>query len=161
MRRRNWKRVAPNSLKEAMRLGVEYARERRHHSVDHVADLMGLSSRDTLYKWLSTGRMPATYIRPFEHLCGIDLVTQYMATSAYKLLIDIPAGRAAKDTDLISLQSGFADAMGLLAKFYQGDAGADETISALTAVLSDIASHRANVSQTQYPELNMFDGGDR
>ena len=59
MRRRNWKRVNPTSLRHAMELCLDYGREKRNLSVDRVADLMGMPSKYTLYKWLENGRMPA------------------------------------------------------------------------------------------------------
>lgn len=160
MRKRNWKRVTANSIKEAMRLCIEHARECKNLTVDRIADLMGLSSRDTLYKWLANGRMPVNQVHSFEHICGISLVTQYMAASSHKLLIDMPSGKPAKDTDLIALQTGFNDALNQLARFYQGNADTDETLSALTATLSEIAAHRANVKLAHAPELGLFEEGD-
>ena len=158
MRRRNWNKLVPTSLRHAMELCLEYACEKKNLSVDRIADLMGLSNKWTLYKWMENGRMPAILIRPFEHACGCSYMTQYIATSAYKLLVDIPSGKKAKDTDLLSLQTGFNEAVNLLAHFYQGEAEADSTIGALTQVMAEIAGHRANVSKTMAPELELFGG---
>ena len=140
-----------------MELNVEFARDRSNLSIDNIADLMGLPSKWTLYKWLESGRMPANLIRPFEHACGATYMTQYIAGSAHKLLIDIPSGKPAKDGDLLALQTDFNDALNLLASFYKGDASADDTLSALTATLTQIAGHRANVSQALTPELGLFE----
>ncbi|MDT8428524.1 MAG: hypothetical protein RQ757_07130 [Pseudomonadales bacterium] len=155
--RRNWNRVAPSSLRHAMELCLEYGREKRNLSVDRVADLMGLPSKWVLYKWLESGKLPAILIRPYEHATGAHFVTQYIATSAHKLLINIPAGTPAKDADLLALQTGFNEAVNLLARFYRGDAEADATMAALNRTMSDIAGHRANVGKTLTPELNLFE----
>lgn len=157
MGRRNWKKLAPTSLRHAIELCLEYAREKKNLSVDRVADLMGLSNKWTLYKWMENGRMPSILIRPFEHACGCSYMTQYIATSAHKLLVDIPSGKRAEDMELLNLQTGFNEAVNLLAQFYQGDAQAERTIGALTRVLAEIAGHRANVSKAITPELRLFE----
>ncbi|WP_216820105.1 hypothetical protein, partial [Zoogloea sp. LCSB751] len=83
-------------------------------SVDRVADLMGLPSKWTLYKWLENGRIPAVLIRPFEHACGADYMTLYIAASSNRLVVDIPSGRKATNAEVNELQCSFSDAMGLL-----------------------------------------------
>lgn len=160
MARRNWKRLTPTSLRHAIELCLEYARERRRLSVDRVADLMGLPSKWALYKWLESGRMPAILIRPFEHACGCTYVTQYLATSAHKLLVDIPSGQPARNEDVLELQTGFNDAVNLLARFYRGEGSAEETMAALSQAMSEIAGHRENVSKSLTPELGLFEEGE-
>ena len=148
MTRRNWKREVPRSLSHAMELCIAHARDKKNLSVDNIADLMGLAN-----KWTESGRMPAILIRPFEHACDCSFMTQYIATSDNKMLVDIPKGRKVEDSELLELQSGFNDAVNLLARFYQGGAEAEEAIGALAKVMEGIAGHRANVSKAQTPEL--------
>jgi hypothetical protein len=88
---RNWKRVAPTTLSNAIELCIEFAKEKHNRSVDRIAELIGLANKYTLYKWIESGKLPAISIRPFEHACGCDFVTRYLAHSAHKLLIDIPS----------------------------------------------------------------------
>ncbi len=160
MPRRNWKRVAPTSLRQAMELCLEYARSKHNRSVDGVAERMGLANKWSLYKWLENGRLPSILIRPFEHACGCTYVTQYIATSAHKLLVDIPSGQATGETELLSLHSDFNAAVDLLRGFYDGKAEAPETLSALTEVMSQIAGHRENVNKAMTPELGLFKEND-
>lgn len=160
MSRRNWKRVRPTSLRQAMQLCLDHARERHNRSVERVADLMGQPSHWIIYKWIESGRLPAVLIRPFEHACGATFVTDYLATSAHKLLVDIPCGRPARDTDVLALQTQFNEAVNLLARFYRGEAEADATLAALTAAMGEIAGHRANVAQSLAPELALFEEGE-
>lgn len=155
MARRNWKRVTPRSLRHAIELCKEYAREKQNLSVDHIADLMGLADKWALYKWMESGRMPAILIRPFEHACGCSFMTQYIATSGHKMLVDIPTGKRAEDTEVLDLQTRFNESINLLARFYQGNAEAEETIGALTSVMAEIAGHRLNVSKAMTPELGL------
>lgn len=154
--RRSWKHVHPNSLRHAMELCLEHGRDKRNLSIDRVADLMGQASKWTLYKWMENGRMPAVLIRPFEHACGIDLITQYLAASAHKLVFDIPAGKPSDHSTMNELQCSFNGAMTLLIRFYENGAQAPETLAALTEMLTNIAWHRENAAKAVEPELALF-----
>ena len=58
------------------------------------------------------------------------------------------------------MQGLFSHATGLLIDFYNGNAGQDETVGALTAVLAELAGQRANVMQSGTPELPIFEGDE-
>lgn len=160
MASKRWKNRQPGTLRQAIEWCLEYARQRHNHSVDHVAELMGLPSKWVLYKWLESGRLPAVLIRPFEMACGIDYVTRFIAHSAHKLLIDIPTGKRASTNDINSLQACFTDAMALLLRFYDGRAEIEETLSSLTTTMERLAWHRGEVARHQMPELD-FAGEER
>jgi len=140
-----------------MELCCEHARVRKNLSIEGIAEQMGIPNHWNLYKWMENGRMPAVMIRPFENATGRTYVTQWIATSAHKLVIDIPNGAPASDQDLLDLNQGFNDALNLLAKFYKGEAESDETIAALSSTIASIAGHRENVSKHNTPELGLFD----
>lgn len=162
--KKNWKAVRASSLVHGLELCLEFARVEHNRSVQSVAELMGLSSHWTLYKWLENGRMPANLIRPFEHACGCHFVSDWLALSAGRLVIDMPAARRATAGDINGMQSNFIHAVGLLIDFYSGvgvgGSGAEEVVAALTAVLVDVASQRANVAQAARPELGLFEGNE-
>jgi hypothetical protein len=141
-----------------MELCLQFAKAKHNLSVERIADRMGESSHWTLYKWMESGRMPANLIRPFELACGCQFVTRYIATSAHKLLIDIPASAPAKDTDLMALNSSYGKAIGVLAAFYKGEAEPERALTELTSLLTEIASHRARVERNCDPELDLFGG---
>ncbi|MGC4077282.1 MAG: hypothetical protein QM702_09650 [Rubrivivax sp.] len=152
--RRNWKRLQPTSLRHALELCKEHARERLNRSVERIADEMGIADHWTVYKWLQTGRIPANLIRPFEVACGIDYVTRWIAASSGKMLVDIPTGRHLAGTDVVALHNGFGAALQLLTAYYSNKADAAGTLEALTSHLADVAWHRANVAQFSTPELD-------
>lgn len=152
MNRRPWKSLRPTSLLEALRLCKEHAQAKRQLSVERIADLMGVS-HDRLYKWLATGRMPAILIPAYELACGINYVSVWLATSAGKLVIDMPTGRTVQQRDVVDLQMPWSKAFQLLCNFYEGRAGRDETLSALQGHLEQVAFHHHNVSQHAEPEL--------
>lgn len=153
MSRRNWKRVQPTNLRDAMDWCVEHAREKHNRSIDQVADLMGLPSKWTLYKWIEAVNLPARLIKPFEHACGIDLVSRYLAVSGGKLVIDMPKGRAQTPEDIALLQEATHTAVGVLIRFYLDQIAAEETLAAVQTALEQLAWHRLNVEKTRQPEL--------
>ena len=116
---------------------------------------MGLEDHWALYKWLANGRMPLVNLHAYEHACGIDLVTRYLAATAGKLLVDIPKGRQAQPTDMVELNTGFAQALQLLTDFYAGGPKAcpATTLEALRNHLEQVAYHQRNVAAYATPEL--------
>ena len=153
MARRNWKRVQPTSLRHAMELCKDKAIA-DGLSVERIADHTFLSDHWTLYKWISSGRMPASYIRAFEGACGADFITRWLAASAGKLLIDIPTGRNASATDMQALQEMLNTAVGQLLQFYGGKAEANDTLCAIQQAMEALAWHRGNVEKHAQPELD-------
>ena len=154
-RKRNWKKARANSLQHAMEMCLDHAREVHHRSVERVAELID-ANKWTLYKYVAEGTMPASRIRPFEFACGCTFVTDYLSTSAHKLVIDMPTGKQVGAQDINELQASFAEATGLLIKFYSGQTEATETLGALTDTLSKLGWHRANVEKSTEPELGLF-----
>ncbi|UDF35599.1 UNVERIFIED_ORG: hypothetical protein LHJ69_00425 [Shinella sp. XGS7] len=154
--RRQWKRIQPNSLRHALELCKDHAREKLNRSVERIADEMGVADHWTVYKWLQTGRIPANLIRPFETACGIDYVTRWLAGSSGRLLIEMPSGRALKSTDVVALHGSFAEALQLLTDYYagKGKTAPEEALAALTLHLEQVCWHRANVAQFSTPELD-------
>ncbi|MEC4750032.1 hypothetical protein [Methylomicrobium sp. Wu6] len=151
--RRNWKRVQPSSLRDAMDLCLEYAREKHNQSIDNIADTMGLASKWTLYKWVQEANLPSRMIRPFEHACGIHLVSRWLAVSSGKLVIDFPRGKLASPEDIHTLQEVTHDAIGALIKFYADQADTVETLAAVQTALERLAWHKINVEKSHQPEL--------
>ncbi|PTS85509.1 hypothetical protein DBR00_06960 [Pseudomonas sp. HMWF032] len=155
MKRRNWKSAQPNSIRQAMEWSLEYAKERHNLSVERIAERMGQANHWTLYKWTSEGRMPAVSIPAFEHVCGINLVSRWLAATGSKLLIDMPTGRACSTDDMQDLQAALHTATGALLAFYNGTADAAATLAAIQTGLEGLAWHRGNVQQHAHPQLEL------
>lgn len=151
---RNWKRLSPLSLLEAMRLCKDHAREKRSLSVERIAELMGVTP-DALYKWLGTGRMPANLIPAYEHVCGINYVSRYLAVSAGKLVIDMPTGRAVQPCDTQELQTILNSAVGAILKFATGKVEAQEALAEIQAGMGCLGWHHHNITNSQQPELEL------
>lgn len=159
MAKNNWKRIQPTSLQQAMELSVRHAKEAHNRSVDHIADLMGLANKWNLYKWMESGNLPSRSIRAFEHACGCDFITRWLAHSGGKLLIAIPTGRSVKPHELGEIHQNFIDSIGALARFYEGKEAAQETLNRITEMLESLAWHHGNVQQHVQPGLEFGEGG--
>ena len=154
-RRAFWKRYQPSSCRDALHKCKEHAREVLNLSVERIADLMGLPDHWNLYKWIESGRMPFVLLPLYESVCGINLASRWMAATQGRLLVDMPAGRAADQGDLVQLGSGFQQAVQLLSDFYKANGVADAApvLDALRAHLQSVAFHHANVAGFAEPEL--------
>lgn len=152
MIRRNWKQVQPSSLRDALRLCKDHALERKNFSVEHIAELMDVTP-DLLYKWLSTGKMPVSSVRAYEHICGISLVTRWQAVSAGYLVIKAPTGRSASAADMHALQETLNDVSGQLLKFYNSKVGAEVVLAAIQQGMEGLVWHKGNVEKHSQPEF--------
>lgn len=159
MTRRRWKNRQPTTPQDAMRLCLDWADHKHNRSVARVAELNGVSEW-TIYKWMSEGSIPSKRIRPFEFACGATFVTQYIAISAQKLVIDIPLGRMCDESGLLDLQNTLNDAVSLLTRFYRGEVEAADVLQGATDAIAQLAGHRENVRKHSAPELDLFGGGE-
>lgn len=155
-RRRNyWKSYVPTTLKDALYGCVEYAKEAHNRSVERIADMCGINSRDTLYKYISEARLPVGLVLAFEAACGINLVSRWNASASGQLLLDIPKGKTCTPEDINNLQAALTAAAGDLIAFYSETKGAADVLSTVTAALNELAWHRANVTKHDQPELDL------
>lgn len=150
--RRNWKRVQPNSLRDALRLCKDHALEKKNYSVERIADLMDVSG-DLLYKWLSNGRMPISSIPAYEHICGIHFATRWLAASAGFMVIQPPTGRNATACDINALQEVLNTAVGQLIQFHAGKIEAETVLAAIQQGMEGLAWHKGNVEKHLQPEF--------
>ena len=155
MTRRNWKALQPSSLRNALELCKDHARDVLNKSVEGIAADMGLADHWSLYKWLQNGRMPVNLVRPFEIACGIDFVTRWQAASSGRLLVEIPTGRKLNHNDIVELHTNFGTALKLLTEFYAKPGDPAATLAALTSHMEHVAWHRQNVAQHANPQLEL------
>ena len=153
MNRRNWKRVHPASVIEALRLCKEFAQEKKNLSIERIADRMGVT-HDSLYKWLASGRLPLISLPAFELVCGCHYVSDFLTITAGKLAVDMPTGRTGSTAAMVEFNTGFAEALQLLTNYYASPSDPAEVIAALTRHMADVAYHQANVAQHATPELD-------
>lgn len=152
---RNWKRFRANNLRDAMRACKDYAQEKRQLSVARIAELMGDVTEDSLYGWLSKGRMPVALVPTFELVCGAHFVSDWLAASAGRMVIAMPKGRKASEAELHQITESCSTAMRKLAAFYADPTREDtaELMELLQRHLEQVAFQHHNVGQYITPEL--------
>lgn len=160
MPRRNWNRVQPSSITHAIELCADYAREKHNLSVERIAELMGMPSHHSLYKWMAEGRMPLNMLRPFEHATGVNFVSRYIAHSAQLLTMPIPRGSKAEAREINSLQASLHNAVSALIQFHDHKLPAEECLASLMTAMEDLGWHRVNVEKTGQPDLALFEEED-
>ncbi len=156
---RRLKTIQATSLRHALELCKDHARERLNLSVDQIADLIGLTNKWMIYKWIESGSIPANMIRPYEHACGCDYITRYLAHSGNRLLIDMPTGRKATHKQLNEISMAMNQTIACLMEFHEGQLDAQDTIMAITEAMENLAWHRHNVEKTAQPEFD-FEGDE-
>lgn len=154
MPRRNWGRIQPRHLDQAIRLSLEYAESRYRRNVDRVADRCD-SKKWAVYGWVRDGSIPGRKIIPFHQATGADFVIRYLAHGCNRLLIEIPTGRRLVPTDITDLQQLLTDAVsGLMThQLNASPANRIDAEDAITAAMSALAWHRENLARSTAPQL--------
>lgn len=154
MVKRNWKRYRATSLIDSLRACKDYALECHGFSVPKIAERFG-QTEDSLYKWLSTGRMPATLLAAYEVACCCNFASEFIAASSGRMVIAMPKGRKATQQELLQIGSHCASAMNQLAAFYASPASCDTAalLDTLQHHMEAVAYHHNNVARYSEPEL--------
>lgn len=155
MATRYWNRIQPHSLRHALELCKDYAREVKRLSVERIAELMGEESHWTVYGWLRDGSMPTRKIPAYEHVCGCDYVSRWVAASNGRMLIMIPTGKNASAQDIQALQEALSDATGQILKFAAGQTSAEDALAAIHTGMTGLAWHKVNIEKHHQPELEL------
>ncbi len=151
-RTRNWKNVRATNIRDALRLCKDYAKDKQNLSVAQIAELLSITE-EALYKWLSSGSMPAHKILAYEHVCGCHFVTDYLASSNGQLVIQIPLGRAPTPMEINDLQMLINESLRDLMLYYDGNSDPKNTENSLTSALMGLAVHREVVKQGEQQAL--------
>lgn len=155
MTRRNWRTVNPRSLREAMELCKDYAQEKHNRSVERIAELAGEESHWTVYGWLRDGSIPGKKLHAFQHACGCDFITRWLAHSSGMLLVPMPAGRRSDVDDVLRLQGTLNSAVTALLGFASGQMDADQVGGEINTAMEALAWHRENAARSHQPQLDL------
>jgi hypothetical protein len=154
MSARNWRGASPRTQAEAIKLCVDYAFEKHRRNVERIAELMG-TSQYTVYGWIRDESVPGRKMQAFQHACGCDFITRWLAHSSGMLLIPIPKGRKVEVDDVHRVQGTVNTAVGALIRYASGDIDAAQLGTELTAAMETLAFHRENAIRNRQPELEL------
>lgn len=146
-----------STLRGAFEQDKQFALSRHRRGVERIAELMAVPPH-VLYKWLESGRMPASVLASWEHATGGSAVIRYLAGHGHRMLLDIPTGRDLVASDMQGLQRITHEAIGALLGFAEGRTTAEDTMGALLQAMGAMAYHRENVRRTSQPELPLESG---
>lgn len=153
MTRSHWKRAQPTSLRHAIELFKDYAREVHHLSVERIAEIMDEESHWTVYGWLRDGSIPGRKLLGYQNACRCDFITRWLAHANGQLLIRIPIGRMPGGEDVQRLQTVLNEAVGALLDFAIGRADAEKVGQDINLAMEALAWHRENAHRAAQPEL--------
>ncbi|MCD2164673.1 hypothetical protein [Comamonas koreensis] len=154
MSKRNWKGYRATSFIESLRACKNYALDCHRFSVLTIAERFG-QTEDSLYKWLSNGRMPGILIPAYEVACCCNFVSEFLAATSGRMVIAMPKGRKASEQDLLQVGSDCSHAMTQLAAFYAnpGSSDTEALLESLRLHMEAVAYHHNNVARYSEPEL--------
>lgn len=155
MPKRNWRKVNPRTPREAIEDCKDYAYDKHGRKVEEIAELAGEDSQWTVYGWLRDGSIPLKKVHAFQHACGCDFITRWLAHSSGMLLVPIPQGRPSGVDDVHRLQETVNGAVRALVGFATGDMDADQVGGELNSAMEALAWHRENVARSHQPELDL------
>ncbi|GLX86344.1 hypothetical protein tloyanaT_25970 [Thalassotalea loyana] len=151
MPKTNWKREVPQNLAKALQLTKEHGIREKGMSVERIGDHLGTTG-DLIYKWIGTNKMPINKIIPFEQVCGINFITQYLAHSQGYLLVKAPSGHRAEHKELNELQLFMTKVSGYLIQATEGSCDPQVAIDAIKVLMQDLAYQQKNVAEHTQPQ---------
>lgn len=145
------------SLSHAIDLNLKHAMKKHNRDIPRLGIQIGQPQKSTMYRWLGDEKLPLSHILAFEFACDAHFITQFLAHSHNKMLVDIPSGRKAAHRSLNDLSSYTHLVMKMLFDFTEGKQEASDVINALTMLIADLAYQRGKVEKAnkwrQQPEL--------
>ena len=127
------------SARRAIRECADHAKTALYKTIGAIAHEMG-EHEWVLYKWIETGRIPATSVPAFERACGCNAVTRSLATAANLLVIQAPLSKTSSCAEALHL-TGRAIALTTRSEKLTGK-NKDEAMRALNAAIESLASVR-------------------
>lgn len=145
-----------SNVPDASFMCLKHAQEQLNRGAERIAEYPGVSTRQfTLYKWISSGKIPACKILPFERACGADYITRYLVHGHNKLIVPIPSGRRASNKEITELSLSVHSSLSAIHQFYEGNLHAEEAMTVITELMEDLAHHRNNIAKYKQPELGL------
>lgn len=134
-------------LMAAVHACLDYAKAGLFRSTADVADAMQTKpSRDAVYKWTQTGRLPLAEIPAFELACGANCISEYLAACSGHLLVKAPVSAGLPQLDFARTQCQVAKAI-LATSTALVDAGfKQDAVDAITVAINSLVAVRHQLS---------------
>jgi hypothetical protein len=130
-------------LMVAVQACIAHAKAELFRNINDVADAMQTKpTRDALYKWVKSGRLPLAEIPAFELACGANQISEYLAACGGYLLIKAPVGQGLPQIEFARTQCQVAKAIFATSTALVDAGQTPDAISAISvAIKSLVAVH--------------------
>lgn len=130
-------------LMAAVQACLNYAKAGLLRSTADVADAMQTKpSRDAVYKWTQTGRLPLAEIPAFELACGANCISEYLAACSGHLLIKTPVAAGLPQLDFARSQFQVAKAILATSTALVDAEYSKDAVDAITVAINSLVAVR-------------------
>jgi hypothetical protein len=133
----------PDDLMAAVQACLSHAKSDLYRNIGDVADAMDTKpTREAVYKWVQTGRLPLAEIPAFERACASSHISKYIAACGGYLIVRAPVADGLPQLEFARIQCQVAKAI-LATSTALVDAGqAPDAVNALTVAINSLAAVR-------------------
>lgn len=139
------KTCEPKDFVTAIAACLEHARTELLRNTGEVADAMAGPTRDAVYKWSQSGRMPIAEVPAFERACGAFFVSKQLAACSGHLIVKAPTDSAAAQLDFARLQFQVAKALLAGAIAHVDKSQTQEAARSITQAIEALVAMRAQL----------------
>lgn len=141
------KTCEPNDFVAAITACLENARTELLRNTGEVADAMAGPTRDAVYKWSQSGRMPIVEVPAFERACGAFFVSKQLAASSGHLIVKAPTEAGPGQLDFARLQFQVSKAMLACAAAHVAKSQEQEAARSITHAIEALVAMRTQLER--------------
>lgn len=135
-------------IQAAIRDCLHVAKTERYQGIGEIADAMQVS-RDVLYKWAQTGRIPATEIPSFERACADVALTRCLVAAQGYLLVPVAIDAPVDQLRLAQVHQHVAEAMLAAVEVDNNAVAAGAAVRSITKAINSLAALRHLYAQVK------------
>lgn len=127
---------------------LAHAKTELFRGIADVADAMETKpTRDAVYKWVQSGRMPLVEVAAFERACGASSISRHLAAAGGNLLIKESVAAGLPQLDFARVQCQVAKAMFATASALVDPTQAQQAMQTLSQAMDGLATVRHQISK--------------
>lgn len=138
---------AQTDLMLAVHACVEHAKSVLFRNIGDVAAAMQTNpTRDAVYKWVQTGRMPLAEIAEFERVCGANHISAYLARCGGSVLVKAPVAEGLCQLDFARIQCQVAKAVLATSTALVDPAQTHDAMNAINVAVQGLLAARQQIA---------------
>ena len=136
-----------SAIQVALRNCLNTVKKTHYLGINDVADVMKVS-RDVLYKWVQTGRIPACHIADFEDACSDTSLSRTLAAAQGYLLVPNAPGVTVQHSGVVHTHSLVATAMLAATVALNESERSEQAVRAISQAIDGLAALRHAFAET-------------